>query len=152
VRSSAPAQLSEEEKKAERLAKLEAWKQKQAAEKERKLKEAGGASITRELLKELDKKESGIPAVASLPLPSPATPTSIPSSAPYAGKFDPKVIAKKAAAAIENMSALGEDLKLPSSVKESAKFVSSAPGLQADTAKARNNVLPPASKCNCSRS
>ncbi|EFR03665.1 pre-mRNA-processing ATP-dependent RNA helicase PRP5 [Nannizzia gypsea CBS 118893] len=52
--AAAPAQ-TDEQKKAERLAKLEAWKQKQAAERERKQNELA-ASGPRGILDEIDKK------------------------------------------------------------------------------------------------
>lgn len=52
--TASPAQ-TDEQKKAERLAKLEAWKQKQAAERERKQNELA-ASGPRGILDEIDKK------------------------------------------------------------------------------------------------
>lgn len=112
---------TDEAKKAERLAKLEAWKQKQAAEKDRKQKELESAGGTRNLLAEIDKKAQESPIAAS-PV-SPATPveTTAPASpAPYAGKFDPKAIAKKAAAASSAANKLGTDIALPEIAKTSA--------------------------------
>lgn len=90
------------EKKAERLAKLEAWKKKKeiASQKQKDV----NPSQTRNLLAEMDKKATGGSPAAASPQPSgtgspkdspgldsPSTP-----STPYAGKFDPKLIAKKA--------------------------------------------------------
>lgn len=97
----------EDKKKAERLAKLEAWKAKQAAERERKLKEAENAAGggVRNVLDEMDKMSAGSPAVAS-PL-SPTVANGNASPAPYSGKFDPKAIAKKGAGVSEGKSALG---------------------------------------------
>ncbi|KAH8663118.1 pre-mRNA-processing ATP-dependent RNA helicase-like protein PRP5 [Tricladium varicosporioides] len=118
---------TEADKKAERLAKLEAWKKKMAEDKERKEKDlaAGG---TRKLLDDIDQRASGSPVVASPA--SPHTPKSIASPAPYAGKFDPKAIAKKAVAS--SNSALGKDLPLKELTKASATLSSSVKGLQAD--------------------
>jgi len=124
---SGPPVQSEADKKAERLAKLEAWKKKMAEDKERKEKDlaAGG---TRRLLDDIDQKANGSPAVASPA--SPATPNGLASPAPYAGKFDPKAIAKKAVAS--SSSTLGNDLPLKELTKASATLTSSVKGLQAD--------------------
>ncbi|KAJ6787201.1 hypothetical protein PWT90_10271 [Aphanocladium album] len=99
----AGAQGDAEKKKAERLAKLEAWKKKKELEAQ-KQKEVN-PSQTRSLLAEMDKKASGISSDAASPaLSSGASPTPGPDSGnaspvlPYAGKFDPKSIAKKSAA------------------------------------------------------
>ena len=98
-----------------------------AEDKERKEKDlaAGG---TRKLLDDIDQKANGTPAVASPA--SPATPNSVQSPAPYAGKFDPKAIAKKAVAS--SSSTLGKDLPLKELTKASATLTSSVKGLQAD--------------------
>ncbi|PMD48528.1 P-loop containing nucleoside triphosphate hydrolase protein [Hyaloscypha variabilis F] len=125
-----PPTQTEAEKKAERLAKLEAWKKKMAEDKERKEKDlaAGG---TRKLLDDLDQKANASPSLGSPA--SPSTPNSIASPAPYAGKFDPKAIAKKAAANSTITSTLGKDLPLKELTKVSATLPSSAKGLlQAD--------------------
>ncbi|KAK8149245.1 pre-mRNA processing RNA-helicase [Beauveria asiatica] len=97
------AQADAEKKKAERLAKLEAWKKKKELEAQ-KPKEVNPLQ-TRSLLAEMDKKSSGVPSDAASPaVSSGASPTSGPDSGnaspvrPYAGKFDPKSIAKKSAA------------------------------------------------------
>lgn len=126
---SGPPVQTEAEKKAERLAKLEAWKKKMAEDKERKEKEltAGG---TRKLLDEIDQKANGSPSVASPA--SPATPNGFASPAPYAGKFDPKAIAKKAVASSSSTTTLGKDLPLKELTKASATLTSSVKGLQAD--------------------
>ncbi|TVY50109.1 Pre-mRNA-processing ATP-dependent RNA helicase [Lachnellula occidentalis] len=123
----APPSQNEADKKAERLAKLEAWKKKMAEDKERKEKElaAGG---TRKLLDDIDQKANG-PADIASPA-SPATPNSVTSPTPYAGKFDPKAIAKKAVAS--SSSTLGKDLPLKGSNKASATLNSSVKGLSAD--------------------
>src|SRR3979411_2587444 len=99
---------NEAKKKADRLAKLEAWKKKMAEDKERKERDraAGG---NRKLLDDIDQKANGSPATGS-PL-SPAS-SNIASPVPYAGKFDPKAIAKKASASSNNASALGREIPL----------------------------------------
>ena len=112
--ASKSAVQSEADKKVERLAKLAAWKKKQE-EKEKKQKDAtpGG---TRKLLAEMDEKANGTSsnatptAVSPAPAPAPASPaTQQPESpaaaAPYAGKFDPKAIAKKSAPKAQSPSA-----------------------------------------------
>lgn len=124
-----PAGQSEAEKKAERLAKLEAWKKKMAEDKERKEKEAA-AGGTRKILDDMDQKANGSPVVESPA--SPATPLSVASPAPYAGKFDPKAIAKKAVSTSSAASTLGKDITLKEISKASATLPSSVKGLQAD--------------------
>ena len=112
---------TEDEKKAERLAKLEAWKQKQAAEKDRKAKEAESTGGTKNLLAEIDKKAQASPVAVSPKSPStPAVESGPASPAPYAGKFDPKAIAKKSAASTAAASKLGADIALPQNAKVSA--------------------------------
>ncbi|KAJ6151151.1 Pre-mRNA-processing ATP-dependent RNA helicase prp5 [Penicillium chermesinum] len=87
--AAAPAVKSEEEKKAERLAKLAAWKEKQVAERERKRQEeiAGGA---RNVLDDIDPRA----ALSSTAVKSPQTPVT-PASAFSAEKFEPTTIVKK---------------------------------------------------------
>ncbi|KAM0444527.1 hypothetical protein ACHAPV_007773 [Trichoderma viride] len=91
----------EVDKKAERLAKLEAWKKKKELEGQ-KQKEVN-ASQTRNLLAEMDKKaKEGSTAAPSPAVSSAASPTPVDSgnaspAKPYLGKFDPKTIAKKSA-------------------------------------------------------
>ena len=126
----APAQ-SEEDKKAERLAKLEAWKRKQAAEKNRKEEELEAAGGARSLLDEMDKKAQASPVAPA----SPEVPTQVngdESPKPYAGKFDPKAIAKKATSGSATASKLGTDIALPEIAKTSATLNSTNTGLTAD--------------------
>lgn len=93
------SEKSEADKKAERLAKLEAWKKKKESAAQQKQHEVNKKEVnpsqTRNLLAEMDKKAAGgSPAGSpkdSSGTASPATPTT------YAGKFDPKAIAKKSA-------------------------------------------------------
>lgn len=101
-------------RRAERLAKLEAWKQKQAVERERKQREAAAAGGAKNILEEIDKKSG------ALPTDSPTTPGSDAPPAPYAGKFDPKAIAKNAAPAAATPAVLGDDVAVPQSAKASA--------------------------------
>ena len=126
----APAGPTEDEKKAERLAKLVAWKQKQAAERERKQKELEASSGTRNILDEIDKKAASSPVVVSIP--SPEAPNGDASPIPYAGKFDPKAIAKKATSGSTGMTKLGTDVALPEIAKASATLNSTHAGLKAN--------------------
>ncbi|TEA16494.1 Pre-mRNA-processing ATP-dependent RNA helicase PRP5 [Colletotrichum sidae] len=100
-----PAQ-TEAEKKAERLARLEAWKKARENKESKAGKENEvNPSQTRNLFAEMDKKSVPSPAAASpgsaSPAPTPAT-SGAASPAPYAGKFDPKAIAKKSASSHKN--------------------------------------------------
>lgn len=54
------------------------------------------------------------------------------SPARYAGKFDPKAIAKKAVASSVTVNALGKDLSIPDLVKTSTVLPSPVKGFQAD--------------------
>ncbi|KAI1779973.1 P-loop containing nucleoside triphosphate hydrolase protein [Hypoxylon cercidicola] len=94
----APAQ-ADADKKAERLAKLAAWKKKQEEKERQKEPTPGG---TRKLLAEMDEKANAAPSnvISTGASPAPASPADqqIPSPATqYTGKFDPKAIAKKSA-------------------------------------------------------
>lgn len=114
----ASAAPNDDQKRAERLAKLEAWKQKQAAEKERKQQEAAAAGGPRNILEEIDRKSGLSPAVDSPQ--SPATPAAESAPTGYAGKFDPKAIAKNAAAPAQAAPAvLGTDISVPVAAKAS---------------------------------
>ena len=116
----------EEKKKLERLAKLEAWKAKQA-EKERK-KELDAANNTRNLLKEIDQKAAGVSGTST-----PAVASGQSSPTPYAGKFDPKAIAKKASTAPTVPSTLGNDFAVP--VKQKPGSSASTGGTKANERK-----------------
>ncbi|OJJ73961.1 hypothetical protein ASPBRDRAFT_29119 [Aspergillus brasiliensis CBS 101740] len=111
----ATAAPTEDEKRAERLAKLEAWKQKQAAEKERKQREAAAAGGARSILEEIDRKSGLSPAVSSPQ--SPATPGVDATPGTFTGKFDPKAIAKSASSTPAPPAVLGNDVAVPPSVK-----------------------------------
>ncbi|KKY17695.1 putative pre-mrna-processing atp-dependent rna helicase prp5 [Phaeomoniella chlamydospora] len=103
-----PAPPTEEQQKAARLARIQAWKEKQAAEREKKQKELDAAGSARSILAEIDKKFSQSPAYNSPK--SPPTPE-VASPAPYAGKFDPKAITKKASTTTASKSGpLGADV------------------------------------------
>lgn len=101
------------DKQAERLAKLEAWKKKKTLTS--KQAKDTDASSTRKLLAEMDGRASGTPTailspVATSAIASPSTPQSTQEASPnpsYAGKFDPKAIAKKSAARHHSPTALG---------------------------------------------
>jgi ATP-dependent RNA helicase DDX46/PRP5 len=99
-----------DEKKAARLAKLEAWKKKQAEEQAKKQQELASAGGARSLLREIDKRDALTPTASSPQ--SPDTPD-VASPAPYAGKFDPKAVAKKAHASSTSKGVLGADIAAP---------------------------------------
>ena len=107
---SLPATVSVEDQQAARLAKLEAWKTKRAEEQAVKQREQESVGNARSLLKEIDKRD-GLSTVVTSP-DSPATPE-VQSPAPYAGKFDPKAIVKKAHAQSGQPSVLGADVAAP---------------------------------------
>jgi ATP-dependent RNA helicase DDX46/PRP5 len=112
------------------LAKLEAWKKKQAEERERKQKELAAIGGTRTLLDEIDKRAASSPAVVSPHSPSIANGDASPPR--YTGKFDPKAIARKATVSTTGATTLGRDVPLPEIAKASATSSSSAAGLKAD--------------------
>ena len=137
VQAQKAAAATEEEAKKARLAKLEAWKQKvKAQQQEGKQKELQSAAGTRSLLDDMDKKAaaaSDAPATSTSETPATAgSPQSPASPAPYAGKFDPKAIAKKAHASSSAASKLGTDIALPEPSKASATIDSSTAGLKAN--------------------
>lgn len=142
----------EVDKKAERLAKLEAWKKKKELEGQ-KQKEVN-ASQTRNLLAEMDKKaKEGSTAAPSPVVSSAASPTPVDSGSaspakPYIGKFDPKTIAKKSASHQKSTDstkggALGSIDIQPSSIPAPAKR---APTGETPTTSAVQD-LTPANKC-----
>ncbi|KAI9763956.1 MAG: pre-mRNA processing RNA-helicase [Geoglossum simile] len=142
LESPKPPAQTEEEKKAERLSKLEAWKKKQAEERERKQKELAAVGGTRTLLDEIDKRAASSPAVASPHSPSIANGDASPPR--YTGKFDPKAIARKATVSTTGATTLGKDVPLPEIAKASATSSSSAAGLKADktpTATSRSSTV-----------
>ncbi|MCJ1406972.1 pre-mRNA processing RNA-helicase [Ptychographa xylographoides] len=122
---------TDEEKKAERLAKLEAWKLKQklATEKQKEIETAAGA---RSILDEIDRKAVVSPATLESPLSSNDTPNGGVSPTPYAGKFDPKAIAKKASTASTGMTKLGTDIALPEITKASGPLNSTHTAFKAN--------------------
>jgi ATP-dependent RNA helicase DDX46/PRP5 len=105
----------EEKKKADRVAKLEAWKAKQAAEREKKLKENQASGGARSILADMDRKALASPQIGSPA--SPSTPTT--STPPVGTKFDHKAITKKIIAA--PTAALGGDIIVPAKNSANAK-------------------------------
>ncbi|KAL4976755.1 hypothetical protein BDW66DRAFT_150717 [Aspergillus desertorum] len=130
---------TDDEKRAERLAKLEAWKQKQAAEKERKQKEAEASGGARNILEEIDRKSGLSPAVSSPR--SPATKGVDATPAAYAGKFDPKAIAKNAAQTPAAPSVLGNDVAVPPSAKSLGAQMAKVQGSEASNNTRSSAVL-----------
>lgn len=139
-----PAGPTDEDKRAERLAKLEAWKQKQAAERERKQREMAAAG-PRNILEEIDRKSRVSPTVSNPQ--SPATPGTDATPAtdatpPTPGrKFDPKVIAKSTQPTAAAPAVLGDDVAVPEAAKTSAVQAS-----KPSTATSCKLILP--SNCN----
>ncbi|PTB39625.1 hypothetical protein M441DRAFT_70735 [Trichoderma asperellum CBS 433.97] len=133
----------EVDKKAERLAKLEAWKKKKELEGQ-KQKEVN-ASQTRNLLAEMDKKaKEGSTAAPSPVVSSAASPTPVDSGSaspakPYLGKFDPKTIAKKSASHQKSndstKGALGSIDIQPGSIPAPVKQAPTASALPTNRAK-----------------
>lgn len=118
---------TDEQKKAERLAKFEAWKQKQLAERERKQKEQAAAGGARSILDEIDKKTAArTQAAPAASQPQEATHTAKPR------RFEPKEIAKKAAAPSTGSSPLGKDAAVPSNPNLSATSTHSAAETEAN--------------------
>ncbi|OAP60601.1 pre-mRNA-processing ATP-dependent RNA helicase prp5 [Fonsecaea erecta] len=123
---STPTPQTAEEQKAARLAKLEQWKKKQAEEQARKQRELEAAGGARSILQEIDRKAGILPAVSSPQ--SPAAPSSpSPVSTPYAGKFDPKAIVKKAQHASAATKVLGGDIAPPALTNGHAKASQPSP-------------------------
>lgn len=94
------AQSEAEKKRAEKMAKLDAWKKKKMGGAEPQKQKEVNPHQTRNLLAEMDKKATG---ASPTPLSTGASPTPnasgsaspVTPATPYAGKFDPKAIAKK---------------------------------------------------------
>ncbi|KAJ5185667.1 hypothetical protein N7472_010507 [Penicillium cf. griseofulvum] len=125
----APTAQTDEEKKAERLAKLEAWKQKQAAEREKKQKEQAAVD-PKKILEAIDRKS----------VVSPAAPTAFPGKL----KFDPKAIVKSSTTAAAAPAVLGTDVAVPASAKGPSAVKSTippvAPATLSGPLKAKGNV------------
>ncbi|CAD6503909.1 BgTH12-05652 [Blumeria graminis f. sp. triticale] len=102
----------EAEKKAERLAKLEAWKKKMTDDKVRKEKVL--AAVDSQNSTGDNEKAQFTPILEHSTLPESSAP-----QVPYAGKFDPKAVAKKAVSSTSD-TPLGKDL----SVKDVSKATS----------------------------
>ncbi|SPQ19426.1 486b3028-58dc-4be6-9e38-16e21b20485d [Thermothielavioides terrestris] len=116
VKSTQTQAQTEAEKKAERLRKLQAMKEKHALKEAREADVTAGS--TRQLLAEMDQKASGAADLRS-PLPTQASPApaspAAAAPAPYAGKFDPKAIAKNSKAARSQSPAKLGDAQLGAS-------------------------------------
>ncbi|KAJ0121386.1 hypothetical protein J7T55_008550 [Diaporthe amygdali] len=120
---------AQSDKQAERLAKLEAWKKKTLTKQATKETDA---TSTRKLLAEMDGRASGTPTAVASPsngtpgAASPSTPQPAQEASPtvpYAGKFDPKAIAKKSAARHHSPVPLGD---IPGAPATSAKVAANA--------------------------
>ncbi|KKA29761.1 hypothetical protein TD95_004766 [Thielaviopsis punctulata] len=101
----AAAAQSEAEKKAERLARLEAWKKKKEAE--------GAGSQVRKTTTDADNKSIRSSSAAPSAVETAQSPAPSEAATPaYAGKFDPKAIAKKSAPVRASPTAFGFGKKL----------------------------------------
>lgn len=121
------ADASAEEARKAKLARVEAWKKKMQEQKAAQATPAAGAASPAVKNEDNDTASPAAqsPANGSQASATPASPGAKddkPSSpAPYAGKFDPKAIAKRAAAAMDKQkSALGGDVVIPKSAQEAS--------------------------------
>ncbi|KAL9107998.1 MAG: hypothetical protein Q9227_007213 [Pyrenula ochraceoflavens] len=103
-RPQTPTKPASEDQKAAKLAKLEAWKQAQAAKQAEKAKELEATGGTRGILNQIDQKAAN-PVSTSPKSPEPPT-----APTHYAGKFDPKAIAKKSTITASAAAPLGADV------------------------------------------
>ncbi|KAB8339050.1 hypothetical protein FH972_021986 [Carpinus fangiana] len=118
-----PTPLELEEEKAARLARLKVWKDKLTAEREAK------------------QTEQESPADASSHTPTtPGTPQEPASPAPYAGKFDPKEIARRAAATSTKHALLGDDVHIPKKRKTSGTLNPPNAPIIANTTQPSTNI------------
>lgn len=119
---------------------MEAWKQKQAEQRERKQKEqaAGGP---RNILEAIDRKSGLSPAVASPQTPATPTDSTAPAApAAYPGKFDPKAIAKNATPSNAAPAVLGTDVAVPQPVGAPIKPAETPAAPVPTPLKAKGNV------------
>ncbi|KAJ5158915.1 Helicase C-terminal [Penicillium coprophilum] len=125
----APTAQTDEQKKAERLAKLEAWKQKQAAEREKKQKEQASLDPKR-ILEAIDRNTVAPPAA--------------PAAFPGKMKFDPKAIVKSSTTTTTTPTVLGTDVAVPTSAKTPSVtkplIPPAAPATLSGPLKAKGNV------------
>jgi ATP-dependent RNA helicase DDX46/PRP5 len=131
----------EEKKKADRLAKLEAWKAKQAAEK--KVKESQSSAGARSILDEMDKKPTASPTLLSPGSPASSSGPASPVTS-YAGKFDPKAVAKRATVNHAAQVALGNDVPVPTNLKLAEPKILNG-GIKANNSKL--NAVPKTGMC-----
>ncbi|CAG8211740.1 unnamed protein product [Penicillium olsonii] len=128
----------DEKKKADRLARIAAWKQKQAAERE-KNQPTQATSDPKNALDAIDRKSALSPAAGSPQ--TPATPADTEPPASYPGKFDPKAIAKSSSTNSAAPAVLGTDVALPNSAKSSfAPGTTAPPAKLSGPLKAKGNV------------
>lgn len=113
--------VAEEEKKARLAMKVDAWKKKKLMKEMQEGKHIGAADSP----SGTSAASPGLMSASSTEPQSPARDTAAPA-VPYAGKFDHKAIAKRAAAALEKRkAALGGDVVIPKSANETSNKPSS---------------------------
>ncbi|KAL6251147.1 pre-mRNA processing RNA-helicase [Rhinocladiella similis] len=138
---STPTAQTDDDRKAARLAKLEQWKKKQAEEQARKQKELEAAGGTRNLLNEIDRRAGLSPTISSPQSPAtPASPTS--ATVSYAGKFDPKAIAKKAHHISAASKVLGGDIAAPAVANGHAASIDALPKSPANGVSVSKSLKP----------
>ena len=137
-------QTTEERKKAERLAKLEAWKAKQTAEMQKKQRELEASGGTRGILEQMDRRAAESMASETqiqVGTPVQEAENDVETATPYPGKFDPKAIVKKAAGQQSGLKALGNDVAVPASkLNPSVPIGKSVPDLSTDKNRSIHNV------------
>lgn len=120
--SSSGKAAEEERKKLERQAKVEAWKKKQ--EEKKKLPQSPAPTAAATSTAAATPTDAATPTAAASPtdtaVSSPKSTPQEPQKGFAGGKFDPKAIAKKAAAASAKLSALGSDVSIPGKSKTAA--------------------------------
>lgn len=143
---STPTQIqSEADKKAERLRKLQAMKEKHA------LKEAKEADVsagsTRRLLAEMDQKAGGVTSASSPaagPSPAPTSPATASPATPvsFAGKFDPKAIARNSKVGRSHSPARLGDVKLGGEARLGASGAATTLTMRKEAVSKAGGLLP----------
>jgi ATP-dependent RNA helicase DDX46/PRP5 len=142
-------EIAEAKAKEARQAKLEAWKKKlEAQQREKSYERAMGSPQVTASKGTSASPVAGSPAPISQSTTGPASPSETGKStpAPYSGKFDPKAIAKRAAAAMGHNKMLGADVVIPKSANNANNAGKFANGSQAASA-SQNGMTSPPHRC-----
>ncbi|RDA84425.1 hypothetical protein CP532_2146 [Ophiocordyceps camponoti-leonardi (nom. inval.)] len=142
------AQEAEDEIRAKRRVQLDKWKKKRVIEK---ANEPSDVNQAMNILAEMDKKADMESAVSDAPVSPSTSPTAGPEAGdssppqPYAGKFDPKTIAKRSAASRSHDSSKtvlgslvqpGKGVTVPPAVRAANKDTAEVSALPANRGKA----------------